>query len=162
MQSGITTCLWFDGRAEEAAAFYTAAFRAGGREASVGEVLRNPGPAPGPAGRVLLVPFTLHGQSFLALNGGPEFCFTPAVSLCVICDSQGELDRFWDLLGDGGRPDQCGWLTDRFGLSWQIFPAMLPRLAADPDTARGARVMTAMMGMTKLDIAALEAAYRGE
>ncbi|HEY8611977.1 MAG TPA: VOC family protein, partial [Roseomonas sp.] len=103
---------------------------------------------------------TLDGHGIIALNGGPHFQFTPAISLTVSCVDQGEVDRFWGALSDGGQTGQCGWLTDRFGVSWQVVPKILPEMLRDPDQARAGRAMQAMMGMTKLDIAALEAAYR--
>jgi predicted 3-demethylubiquinone-9 3-methyltransferase (glyoxalase superfamily) len=146
----ITACLWFDGKAEEAAAFYASVF---------------PGSAvvkvtPGPDGAALVVEFRLAGVRFLALNGGPQFSFTEAVSLSVDCEPQAEVDELWEKLSAGGEPGRCGWLKDRYGLSWQIVPSALPRLLADP--AKAGRVMQALRGMTRLDVVALEAAAAGE
>ncbi|EHL97348.1 3-demethylubiquinone-9 3-methyltransferase domain protein [Acetobacteraceae bacterium AT-5844] len=156
--SRMATCLWFDGQAEEAAAFYVSTFRAAGRPASVDEVLRAPHGVPQTEGKVLLQSFTLDGYALQALNGGPEFHFSPATSLSVLCDSQQEVDHFWQALGEGGQFSQCGWLADRYGFSWQIVPRMLPQLLTGEDRARASRVMQAMLGMTKLEIAKLEAA----
>jgi predicted 3-demethylubiquinone-9 3-methyltransferase (glyoxalase superfamily) len=144
----ITTFLWFDGKAEEAAKFYVSVFRNS-------KVL---GMNPGPDGKPMLVRFELEGQEFMALNGGPKFSFTPAISLSVDCQSQQEVDELWDkLTAGGGRSERCGWLKDKFGLSWQIVPQDWDAIfSTDPD--RAARVFGAMMTMKKLDIAALEAA----
>ena len=142
----IKTCLWFDGNAGEAAEFYVSAFKDSGVTAVT----------PGPTGAALVVEFRLAGVEFIALNGGPQFRFNEAVSLSVDCQSQEEVDELWEKLSAGGSGGQCGWLKDRFGLSWQVVPDVLPSLLADP--ARGRRVMAALMGMTKLDIRALEAA----
>lgn len=151
MTQKIKACLWFDGDGEEAARFYVAAF-AGRGDSAVTSV------TPGPTGAALVVAFRLAGVDFLALNGGPHFKFNEAISLSVDCQSQEELDDLWDKLSAGGDPkaQQCGWLKDRYGLSWQIVPAVLPKLLADP--ARAGRVMAVLMGMKKLDIRALEAA----
>ena len=159
--SKIAPCLWFDGQAEEAANFYVSTFRACGQDAAIGEILRWGDVGPGPKGSVLTVEFTLAGQDFVALNGGPQYSFTPAISMMVNCADQGEVDRFWDRLGEGGTPVQCGWLTDRFGVSWQVAPTELLAMLRDPDLARSGRAMQAMMGMVKLDLAALRAAYEG-
>ena len=145
-QQKIKTCLWFDGNAEEAAAFYVSAFKDSGVT----------GVTPGPTGAALVVEFRLAGVEFIALNGGPQFRFNEAVSLSVDCQSQEELDELWEKLSAGGSRAPCGWLKDRYGLSWQIVPAVLPKLLGDPD--RAGRVVGALMGMTKLDIRALEAA----
>lgn len=143
----ISPCLWFDGQAEEAARFYATLFPDSGITSVT----------PGPTGAALVVEFRLAGVRFIGLNGGPMFKFTEAISLSVDCHSQAEIDRLWAALtADGGAPSQCGWLKDRYGLSWQIVPAVLPKLLADP--AKAGRVMGALMGMVKLDIAALEAA----
>jgi predicted 3-demethylubiquinone-9 3-methyltransferase (glyoxalase superfamily) len=142
----ITPCLWFDGKAEEAARFYVSVFP----DSAVTKV------TPGPTGAALVVEFRLAGVRFLALNGGPQFTFNEAISLSVDCRSQAEVDELWDKLSAGGSGGQCGWLKDRYGVSWQVVPSVLPQLLADPATA--GRVMTALMGMTKLDIAALQAA----
>ena len=154
--SKITTCLWFDGQAEEAARFYVGLLP----DSRVDEVVRAPVDFPGgSAGSVLTVAFTLAGQTYLGLNGGPQFPFTEAVSLIVNCEDQAEVDRLWDALTAEGSPVQCGWLKDRYGLPWQIVPTALGRMMCDPDRAKAGRVMTAMMGMVKIDVAALEAAY---
>jgi predicted 3-demethylubiquinone-9 3-methyltransferase (glyoxalase superfamily) len=157
--SGIATCLWMDGRAEEAVAFYVGAFRQAGREAAPGPVLHQGEVGPGAPGSVLTATATLDGHVVIALNGGPLFQFTPAISLTVTCETQAEVDRFWDALSDGGQTGQCGWLTDRFGVSWQVVPRRLPDMLMDADPARAGRVMQTMLGMTKLEIAELEAAY---
>lgn len=152
----ITPCLWFDGNAEEAANFYVTLLP----DSRVDEVLRSPVDYPaGKAGDVLTVDFTLAGQRFVGLNGGPGFTFNEAVSFQIHTEDQAETDRLWDaLIADGGQPVQCSWLKDRFGLSWQIVPRRLTQLIADPDPARAKRAMEAMMGMVKIDIAALERA----
>jgi predicted 3-demethylubiquinone-9 3-methyltransferase (glyoxalase superfamily) len=144
----IKTCLWFDGNAEEAAEFYVSVFKDSGIT----------GITPGPTGAALVIAFRLAGVEFLALNGGAQFQFNEAVSLSVDCRSQEELDELWEKLSAGGSPGQCGWLKDRYGLSWQIVPAILPKLLSSADLGRAQRVMKALMGMTKLDIRALEAA----
>ena len=151
----VVPCLWFDGKAEEAANFYISVFT----NAQIGEVMRWGGTGPGEKGSVLMVNFTLNGQEFSALNGGPEFHFTPAISFAVPCETQEEIDHYWTRLLEGGAPMQCGWLTDKFGVSWQIFPAILPVMLRDQDTEKADRVMRAMMGMVKLDIAQLRKAY---
>ena len=147
----IKTCLWFDGNAEEAAEFYVSVFKDRGESGVTGIT-------PGPTGAALVVAFRLAGVEFLALNGGPQFRFNEAVSLSVDCPSQEELDELWEKLSAGGSGGQCGWLKDRYGLSWQIVPAVLPQLLAGADRGRAKRVMDALMGMTKLDIRALQAA----
>ena len=155
----ISTYLWFDNNAEEAVTFYTSLFPG----SKVTSVVRWPEGGPGPAGQVLNMVFELAGRQFMALNGGPRHAFTPAISLFVSCENQAEVDMFWaKLLAHGGREDQCGWLQDRFGLSWQIIPTALMTLLSEPDRAKSARVMQAMMGMRKIDVAALERAHRGE
>jgi len=146
----ITPFLWFDNQLEEAMSFYASVF---GDSAVLG--------TPGPAGEVMMATFRLAGQDFMGLNGGPMYAFTPAISLFVSCEGQDEVDYFWDRLCEGGSPSQCGWLVDRFGLSWQIIPTALGRLLGDPDRERAGRVMQAMLGMVKLDIAGLQAAYDG-
>jgi predicted 3-demethylubiquinone-9 3-methyltransferase (glyoxalase superfamily) len=158
--SKITPCLWFDGVAEEAASFYTSLLP----DSRIDKVQRSPADNPSTReGEVLTVEFTLAGQSFLGLNGGPQFHFTEAVSFIIECEDQAEVDRLWDaLIADGGQPSQCGWLKDRYGLSWQITPKALPRLLAGPDKAGAKRAMEAMMEMVKIDVAALERAYGGE
>jgi predicted 3-demethylubiquinone-9 3-methyltransferase (glyoxalase superfamily) len=154
----ISPCLWFDREAEEAARFYAGIFPNSriGAIARYGEAGREYHGQP--PGSVMTVAFELDGQSFTALNGGPVFKFNEAVSLQIHCDSQQQIDHYWNHLGEGGPPEaqQCGWLKDRYGLSWQVVPSILPRLMQDP--ARGERVMAALLRMTKLDIAALERA----
>ena len=154
--SRLYPCLWFDGDAEEAAAFYAALLP----DSHVDKVWRSPADTPsGPAGMVLVVDFTLAGQRFQGLNGGPQFTFTEAVSFVIECEDQAELDRLWEALtADGGEPGPCGWLKDRFGLSWQIVPRRLNELLDDPDAERARRAMEAMLTMGKLDVAELERA----
>jgi predicted 3-demethylubiquinone-9 3-methyltransferase (glyoxalase superfamily) len=152
-----TPCLWFDGKTEEAMAFYMSVFP----DSKILSVMHYSDAGPGPKGAVMGANFQLLGQEFMALNGGPDFKFTPAVSFFVPCDTQAEIDRLWDRLLEGGTPIQCGWITDKFGLSWQITPAILTPLLRDADRDKAARVMKAMFGMVKLDIAALERAYAG-
>ena len=153
----IVPCLWFDTEGDDAARFYTSVFP----NSKILEIARYGEAGPRPAGTVMTVSFELNGQEFLALNGGPEFTFSEAVSFQVMCESQGEVDHFWSKLGDGGEHGPCGWLKDRFGLSWQIVPTRLGELLGDPDPARAQRAMTAMLGMKKLDIAELEQAADG-
>lgn len=150
-------CLWFDTQAEAAAAFYVSVFP----NSRVTGLTRYGPAGPGPEGTVLTVSFELDGRPFLALNGGPQFTFTEAVSFQVLCDTQDEVDLYWDALGAGGEDGPCGWLKDRYGLSWQIVPTRLPDLLADPDPAVAERVMRAMLIMGKLDIAAMERAAAG-
>ena len=151
----ITPCLWFDGKAEEAAEYYVSIFK----NSRITKTMRWGDVGPGPKGSVLTVQFQLEGQDFLALNGGPQYQFTPAISLMVDCKNQAEVDALWDKLSDGGEKVQCGWLTDRFGVSWQIVPTVLLEMISDKDTKRADRVMEAMMEMKKLDFAGLQAAY---
>ena len=146
----ITTFLWFDNQAEEAAAFYTSIFK----DSKIGTV------TPGPKGRAMTVSFELSGQKFVALNGGPHFKFTEAISFFVHCENQQEVDYYWNKLSPDGE-GQCGWLKDKFGVSWQIIPGILTEMMQDKDPQRAQRVTKAMMRMKKIDIAALEAAYRG-
>ncbi|MEA3017251.1 MAG: hypothetical protein QOI38_1973 [Sphingomonadales bacterium] len=155
----ITPCLWFDGNAEDAANFYVTLLP----DSRVDKVTRSPADYPaGSQGDVLTVEFTLAGQSFVGLNGGPEFRFNEAVSFMIDCEDQAEVDRLWKALtAHGGKPVQCGWLTDRFGLSWQIVPRQLNEFLASPDREAAARAMQAMMGMVKLDIAKLRRAFEG-
>ena len=157
--SKITPCLWFDGNAEEAANFYVTLLP----DSRIRKVQRSPADNPStPEGAVLVVEFTLAGQDFMGLNGGPQFPFTEAVSFSIDCEDQAEVDRLWDALtADGGKPVACGWLKDRFGLSWQIVPRELPRLLADPDPARAKRAFQAMMDMVKIDVAKLREAAGG-
>ena len=155
----IATFLWFDRNAEVAAEFYTSLFP----NSRVSKVTRWGDGGPAPKGSVMTVAFELAGQTFTALNGGPHYKLTPAVSLAVSCETQDEIDRYWDaLLADGGKPSMCGWLEDRFGLSWQVVPSAIGDLLADPDPARAARTGQALMTMQKLDLAALQRANRGE
>ena len=155
-QQMITPCLWFETEALQAAEFYTSVFP----ESSIVTVQRTPADTPGPKeGSVLMVVFRLAGQDYQALNGGPHDKFNDAVSLSVRCEDQTEVDRLWSALtADGGKPVQCGWLKDKYGLSWQIVPKRLPALLANPDPEKSKRVMRAMLKMVKIDIAALEAA----
>lgn len=153
----ITPCLWFDERAEEAARFYVSVFP----DSHIDKVIRSPIDTPGAKeGAVILVDFTLSGQSYQALNGGPHDRFNDAISLVVRCKDQAEVDRLWDALtADGGRPVQCGWLKDKFGISWQIVPDALIDMITNGDPQRGRHAMSAMMQMVKLDIARLRQAY---
>jgi len=153
MQDKITPCFWFNGNAEEAVNFYTLVFS----ESRVVATSRYGESAPLPAGTVMTISFELQGRSFLAINGGPQFQFSPAISMMVNCDTQAEIDRLWDELSQGGQTLQCGWLTDRFGVSWQIVPAILPKLMKG-DAEKSSRVMQALWGMEKLDIEALQQA----
>jgi predicted 3-demethylubiquinone-9 3-methyltransferase (glyoxalase superfamily) len=150
----ITPCLWFDTQGEEAATFYTSIFP----NSRILEVAHYGEAGPRPAGTVMTVLFELDGQRFEALNGGPEFTFDEAVSFQVDCRSQEEVDDYWSRLGEGGQEGPCGWLKDRFGVSWQIVPARLVELLQDPDPGTSQRVMAAMLEMRKIDIAALEQA----
>ena len=155
----ISPCLWFDGQAEQAARFYVSIFEDSGIDA-VSRYGKEGFEVHGqPEGAVMTVAFHLAGQTFTALNGGPQFRFSEAISFQVSCESQAEVDRFWSRLSAGGEEGPCGWLKDRFGLSWQIVPAVLPQMLADPDASRRERVTHAFMGMKKLEIAALERAY---
>jgi len=153
----ISPFLWFDNQAEEAMNFYLAVFK----DSKAGKIVRYGDAGPGPKGSVMVASFELNGMKFTALNGGPIFKFTEAVSFVVDCETQAEVDHYWDKLSAGGQPGNCGWLKDRFGLSWQIVPSALPRLLGDPDAAKANRVMQAMMQMKKIDIAGLEAAATG-
>ncbi len=144
----ITPCLWFDGNGLDAAEFYVSLFP----DSSIDAV------SPGPDGSPMMISFTLMGRPFQALNGGPMFTFTEAVSLAVPCDGQAEVDHYWAALTEGGEESMCGWLRDRFGLSWQVVPAQLGEVVGDPDPQRAARAMAAMMGMRKLDLDAMRAA----
>ena len=151
----ITPFLWFDGQAEEAANFYTSLFE----NSRIVNMARYDEAAPGPTGQVMTVTFELDGQEFTAINGGPQFNFTEAISFYVHCESQAEVDRFWDALTDGGEESQCGWLKDKYGVSWQIVPNILIELMQDKDAAKASRVTQAMLQMKKIDIAALQDAY---
>lgn len=154
----ITPFLWFNDQAEEAVKFYTSIFK----NSKVGAIARYGDSGPGPAGSVMTASFELEGQPFIALNGGPVFKFTEAVSFVVNCESQQEVDYYWDNLLKGGTPSQCGWLKDQFGLSWQIVPAALSKLLSSKDAQKSRRVMEAMLKMVKLDIKTLEEAAEGE
>jgi predicted 3-demethylubiquinone-9 3-methyltransferase (glyoxalase superfamily) len=153
----ITPFLWFDSQAEEAAKYYVSVFD----DSAITEISRYPENTPGPAGSVMTASFVLKGQEFTALNGGPEFDFTPAVSLYVHCKDQDEVDRYWDALVEEGRSQSCGWVTDKFGVTWQIVPDRLRELLADPDPGRANRAMQAMLKMDKFEIKALEDAANG-
>ena len=157
MTNKITPCLWYDTNAEEAANFYVSVFK----NSEITEVSRYGEGAPMPEGTVLVVNFRLDGHEFIALNGGPEFKFTEAVSFQIDCKSQEEVDYFWNTLtSNGGEPSVCGWLKDKYGLSWQVVPTILGELLQDEDKEKSNRVMKAMLQMTKIDIAELERAYR--
>jgi predicted 3-demethylubiquinone-9 3-methyltransferase (glyoxalase superfamily) len=153
----ITPCLWFDGNAEEAVRFYRSVFK----KSKKGDVARYGEAGPGKKGSVMTATFVIEDQEFMALNGGPEYKFTPAISFVVHCKTQKKVDYYWDKLLEGGAPQQCGWLTDKFGLSWQIVPTILPEMLRDKDPARRDRVMKALLGMVKLDVKALKKAYEG-
>jgi predicted 3-demethylubiquinone-9 3-methyltransferase (glyoxalase superfamily) len=156
---GFTTCLWFDGQAEEAAHYYVSVFK----NSRIGRVSHYTEGAMQPAGTVLTVEFTVNGHKFVALNGGPQFKFTEAISFQMFCQNQEEIDYYWTKLTEGGgEPGPCGWLKDRYGVSWQVIPELLDEMISDPDTAKSSRAMRAMLSMGKLDIAALEKAYAGE
>ena len=154
----ITPFLWFDNNAEEAMNFYVSIFK----DSKIIEVARYGDAGPGPKGTVMTGTFQLEGQQFMALNGGPHFKFTEAISLFVNCETQQEVDDLWNkLCAGGGAPSQCGWLKDKFGLSWQIIPSILGKLLGDKDPAKSKRVMEAMLKMIKIDINALKKAYEG-
>lgn len=144
----ITPCLWFDGKAEEAAYFYTTVFK----NSKIGTVSRS-------GDKVVVATFQIEGQDFMGLNGGPQHKFSEAISFVVNCDTQEEIDRLWDALTQGGQPSQCGWLKDQFGVSWQIVPTVLAKLMGGPIAERSQRVMQALLKMTKLEIAELQQAY---
>jgi predicted 3-demethylubiquinone-9 3-methyltransferase (glyoxalase superfamily) len=150
----ITPWLWFDTEGEEAARFYTSVFP----NSKIGEITRFGSAGPRPEGMVMTVSFELDRQTFFALNGGPEFTFNEAISFQVECENQEEVDAYWSKLSEGGEEGPCGWLKDRFGVSWQIVPTALPRLLADPDREKSQRVMQAMLKMRKIEIDALERA----
>lgn len=153
----ITPFLWFNDQAEEAVNFYVSIFK----NSKVLKVTRYGEAGPGPKGTVMSATFQLEGQEFFALNGGPQFRFTPAISFFVNCETQQEVDDLWEKLSEGGRKDRCGWLQDRYGLSWQIIPSALGRLLQDEDTQKAKRVMLAMLQMDRIDIAGLQHAYDG-
>jgi len=152
----ISPFLWFDGNAEEAVNFYVSIFK----DAKILNLSRYGEAGPGPKGTVMSATFQLHGQEFIALNGGPHFKFTPAISFFVHCQTQEEVDELWEKLSAGGRKDRCGWLTDKYGLSWQIIPDVLGKMLNDPDKEKSKRVMTAMLQMDKIEIKKLEQAYQ--
>jgi predicted 3-demethylubiquinone-9 3-methyltransferase (glyoxalase superfamily) len=150
----ITPFLWFDGKAEEAANFYTAIFP----NSKIVSMMRSGEAGPGPKGSVMSATFELQGQEFIALNGGPMFTFSPAISFFVHCETQEEVDHFWEKLSDGGEKQRCGWLRDKFGVSWQVVPIVLGQLLQDKDAEKSKRVMNVMLQMDKLDIASLKRA----
>lgn len=155
---GFTTCLWFDGQAEEAAAHYVSIFE----NSSIGRTVRYTEAGPGPAGEVVTVEFVAAGHRFVALNGGPLFTFSEAISFQIECDDQEEVDHYWNkLTEDGGEPGACGWLKDKYGVSWQIVPKRLLEMLSDPDQEKAARATRVMLTMRKLDIATLEQAFAG-
>ncbi|TXK36887.1 VOC family protein [Pontibacter qinzhouensis] len=154
----ITPFLWFDNQAEEAVNYYISVFK----NSKILSLNRYGDTGPGAKGSVMGISFELDGQTFMALNGGPHFKFTPAISFYVNCYSQAEVDELWEKLSEGGRKDRCGWLTDKFGLSWQIIPVELEKLLHGPDAAKAARAMQAMLQMDKIDIQKLKQAYAGE
>ena len=161
MMPTISVCLWFDHQAEEAVDFYVSIFK-NSRVGSVSRYDEEGARVSGrPRGSVMTVEFELEGQPFVALNGGPLFTFTEAISLVVNCETQADVDAYWKTLSAGGQEVQCGWLKDRYGVSWQIVPTVLPEMLRDKDADKARRVMAAMLGMKKLDIAALKAAYEG-
>jgi predicted 3-demethylubiquinone-9 3-methyltransferase (glyoxalase superfamily) len=151
----ITPFLWFDGQAEEAMNFYVSVFK----NSKVVRVSRYGEAGPGPKGTVMSATFQLEGQEFFALNGGPQYRFTPAISLFVNCETQQEVDELWEKLSAGGKKDRCGWLTDKYGLSWQIIPSVLGKMLQDKDAEKANRVMKAMLQMDKIDIKGLKQAY---
>ena len=153
----ITPFLWFDGEAEEAMNSYVSIFK----NSKVVSVTRFGEAGPGPKGTVMSATFQLEGQDFYALNGGPQFTFTPAISLFVNCETQEEVDELWNKLSEGGRKDRCGWLQDKYGLSWQIIPSILGKMLQDKDAEKANRVMKAMLQMDKIDIKRLKQAYDG-
>ena len=154
----ITPFLWFDGNAEEAMNFYTSIFK----NSKVGQITRCGDAGPGPKGSVLTAKFEIEGQEFMALNGGPHFTFTPAISFFVNCETQAEVDELWEKLLAGGKAMQCGWLTDKFGISWQIIPKALMEFLGDKDPQKSQRVMKAMMKMIKINVEGLKRAYEGK
>lgn len=157
MTQKISTCLWFDTQAEEAADFYVSVFD----NSRILNAARYGDAGQGTPGQAMTVEFEIEGRKFLALNGGPAFSFTEAVSFVIDCSSQDEVDRYWTALTAGGSESQCGWLKDKFGVSWQVVPSVLGKLLSGPDPAGAQRAMEAMLGMRKLEISELEAAYNG-
>jgi len=158
MPQKIVPNLWFDGPAEEAAEFYISVFP----NSRIVGLTRYPEGSPGPAGTVMTVDFELNGERFTGINGGPEFTFSEAVSFLINCDTQEEVDYYWEKLSAGGKEGPCGWLSDRYGLSWQVVPAGMDELFADSDPSKAQRAMLAMLGMGKLDVAALRRAADGD
>ncbi len=152
----ITPFLWFEDKAEEAMKFYTSIFK----NSKIGRTIRCRPEGPGPKGTVMSCTFQLEGQEFMALNGGPQFTFSPAISFFVNCETQEEVDELWEKLSAGGKKERCGWLKDKYGLSWQIIPTTLGKLLSDPDPEKSNRVMKAMLQMDKIDIARLQQAYQ--
>jgi predicted 3-demethylubiquinone-9 3-methyltransferase (glyoxalase superfamily) len=155
---GFTTCLWFDGQAEEAAQHYLSIFKDG----KLGRTVRYTETGPGTPGSVLTVEFEVNGQKFVGLNGGPEFTFNEAISFQIHCADQEEVDYYWNRLSEGGQEIQCGWVKDKFGVSWQVVPDVLLGMISDSDPEKAKRATDAMMSMVKLDIATLQKAYAGE
>jgi predicted 3-demethylubiquinone-9 3-methyltransferase (glyoxalase superfamily) len=153
----IAPCLWFDDKAEEAAAFYVSVFPG----SEIVSVARYGSAGPGPEGTVMTATFLIDGQEFTALNGGSQFTFSPAISFIVNCETQEEVDAYWEKLGDGGEEWQCGWLTDRYGVSWQVVPTVLEEMLGDTDSVRSQRVMDALLQMVKIDIEGLRRACEG-
>ena len=153
----IAPFLWFDGNAEEAVNFYVSVFK---KDSTILNISRYGDAGPGPKGSVMSATFQLHGQEFIALNGGPQFKFTPAISFFVHCQTQQEVDELWEKLSAGGRKDRCGRLTDKYGLSWQVIPDVLGKMLNDPDKEKSKRVMTAMLQMDKIEIKKLQQAYQ--
>jgi predicted 3-demethylubiquinone-9 3-methyltransferase (glyoxalase superfamily) len=151
----ITPCLWFDGNAEEAMNFYASIFK----DAKVGRITRYGEAGPGPKGTVMSTTFRLNGQEFMALNGGPQFTFSPAISFFVNCETQEEVDELWEKLSEGGEKQRCGWLRDKYGVSWQIIPSALGEMLQDEDAEKSKRVMNAMLEMDRIDIKSLTQAY---
>jgi predicted 3-demethylubiquinone-9 3-methyltransferase (glyoxalase superfamily) len=157
-QRGFTTCLWFDGQAEEAAHYYTSIFKDG----RIGRIARHTEAGPGPAGTVLTVEFDINGQKFVGVNGGPQFTFDAAISFQIYCADQDEVDHYWNtFVEDGGEEGHCGWITDKYGLSWQVVPDGLVEMITDPDPEKARRASEAVFSMTKLDIAAIREAHAG-
>jgi predicted 3-demethylubiquinone-9 3-methyltransferase (glyoxalase superfamily) len=154
----ITPFFWFDGQAEEAVNFYTSIFK----NSKIGKITRYGEAGPGPKGTVMIVTFEINGQEFIALNGGKQFKFTEAISFVVNCETQEEVDELWDGLSEGGKKIQCGWLTDKYGVTWQIVPTILGKLMSDKDPEKSKRVTQAMLKMDKLDIKTLQQAYDQE
>ncbi len=154
---GFTTCLWFDGQAEEAADHYLSIFE----NSRLGRITRYTEAGPGPAGSVVTVEFELNGQKFVGLNGGPEFKFNEAISFQIHCDDQDEVDYYWSRLSDGAEEGPCGWLKDKYGVSWQVVPKVLIDMVNDPDAEKAKRAMEAMLKMGKLEVGELERAFKG-